>query len=331
MIIVGVFFSYMTIILFSSGFYFNVPTLGILLSISLFQLIDISAIKKRSALMIAFGLFLLIFLLQMFNIIDINEIVNISNEAYFAQGILILLLLGMLLYSFHLHVLKAQVQAESDFEKVVYEKSMSVDQLNEKIYTLSRNLSLLETSEKGIFNTTHNIINEKNKMLAYLEEYKMTKKDAPLVAAANSIEKSTHKILDLLEQPRKGKEESEGVNSFQISLHQKTKVMELTVSGYHYEIMLKGILFNIIFVLMEKLVDDIKNNVTNFEVRGLVDRDEVEKRVFGKVCKNNRLNTNITRIRSLLANEGLTLDLIESKDSMVRIKTISDKIEIVDN
>ncbi len=82
---------------------------------------------------------------------------------------------------------------------------------------------------------------------------------------------------------------------------------------------------------MEKLEDDIKNNVTNFDIRGLVDRDEVEKRVFGKVCKNNRLNTNITRIRTLLANEGLTIDLIESKDSMVRIKTISDKVVITDD
>ena len=119
--IIAVFFVYMSIMLLLTSFYYSVAIIGVVLSISLFQLVNISPKLKKIILIITFSIFLLIFLVQILNNIynfwQLREYAfNVRNDDV-PGGILTLLLLGMLFFSFHLHVLKAQIKAESDFEK----------------------------------------------------------------------------------------------------------------------------------------------------------------------------------------------------------------------
>ncbi|MCG8570496.1 MAG: hypothetical protein MJB14_10185 [Spirochaetes bacterium] len=320
---------YSLIFLVLTSFYQSIPLLVMVISLLLVYFKDGESKKKITFMITGAIIYLILAILQISNFVQVDYISFMKNSLFYIYGSLHFVFIPLLVYSFYLLLVQSQITLDSDFHKVVYEKSLSVDELNEKIYHLKKNLNQLETSEKGIFNTTYKILRENKKIMDYLEEYKMIKKDAVITYSVHNIDKGGKKILELLEHPLT--DEKDDAASYEIALHTKTKVFELSISGYHYEIMLKGILYNIIHVLMDKLVNDIKNNVTNYDVRGLVERDQIETKVFGKICRNNRLNTNITRIRSLLASEGLTIDLIESKDSMVRINTISDKITIYED
>lgn len=155
--------------------------------------------------------------------------------------------------------------------------------------------------------------------------------ESRVLQSLEKIKKRTRQIENILTQvPADAANAAKAETYYKVKLRKILNfgILEVESETISLSVQFKGRLFEILEELIKKYVGDSKTDVP-IEFRGYVNRKKLEKRLYGKYVGRNRLNSHITRIRSILIENGLTdASFIKSMDDFLRLNITSDDVTI---
>lgn len=206
-----------------------------------------------------------------------------------------------------------------------------INDLDVKIMKLRSTLQKLQEQKGAIFSNLQSILRE-NKLIKNQYERNKEVNYESIKKALDTIDEKAKAIEMLFTNPQEVDESEYPVRDYKVNLRKILNFGILTIEAEDFSVTatFKGKLFEIINTLVKKYIDDIGTSVP-VEFRGYVRRKELEKKLYGKYIGRNRLNSHITRIRTILLKDGLTdTEFIRSQDDYVRINIDSDDVTITE-
>lgn len=149
--------------------------------------------------------------------------------------------------------------------------------------------------------------------------------------ALNLIETKARSIEELFNAPVPEEVEASG-RSYKVNLKKILNfgILDVESTDSTVSVVFKGKLFKIMNALVKKYIDDMSTSVP-VEFRGYINRMELEKMLYGEYIGRNRLNSHITRIRTMLIDNGLTdTTFIKSLEEFVRLNIDSYDVYITE-
>lgn len=163
-------FTYLFVALVNIGLtgpFYSIVFLFFLISIFLFLLIDIEEKFKKYFLILSGMIFSILIFLQIIGVIKINpEEVDIS----FIGGVITLIFFGILFYIIYLMNSITNANAEEYYNEILDKMKEQEERLKLKIDMHKQDLSSWHTVDKGILNNLDRIVDEKQKLISYVNE-----------------------------------------------------------------------------------------------------------------------------------------------------------------
>lgn len=200
-----------------------------------------------------------------------------------------------------------------------------------KIHKLKDSLQRLQEYKGEIFSNLQSIIRDV-KLLRNRQLESRPEKEK-VIRGLDKIEQKARRIEALFNSTAiENETESSSGRYYKINLRRILNfgILDIESEDSTLSIMFKGRLFEIMNELIKKYIDDSGTNVP-VEFRGYVNRRKLEKKLYGKYVGRNRLNSHITRIRTVLQENGLTdTSFIKSLEDFVRLNVDSYDVKITD-
>jgi hypothetical protein len=203
------------------------------------------------------------------------------------------------------------------------------NELIEKIKKLQAQLKNLQEHKGDIFSNLQTIIRETKYVKNKINQDTFEKDK--IFKALNVIEENSKDIEELFTTPVKEEVKRQG-RYYKVNLRKILNfgILDVESEDSTVSVVFKGKLFEIIKSLINKYIEDMSTNVP-VEFRGYLNRKDLEVKLYGEYIGKNRLNSHITRIRTMLMENGLTdTSFIKSLEEFIRLNIDSNDVTITE-
>lgn len=204
-------------------------------------------------------------------------------------------------------------------------------ELAQRIGRLKNSMKSLQEYKGEIVKNLKSILRE-IKILRHKQTDRAEGKEV-ITAFLNSIEKKAVRIEELCTASGSTEEVEAGDAAYyKVNLKRVLNfgILDIESEDTVLQVVFKGCLFEIINELITKYIEDSKTSCP-IEFRGYVSRKMLEKKLYGKYVGRNRLNSHITRIRTMLTENGMADSLfIKSLEEYIRMNVNSNDVTVTD-